>query len=100
MAIDKNGQWLWTRFGVVAGPNVSSLRAELKAVQEALKHAEPPLRIHTDNQLVVDGFRRGRDWCVHSKTTDADLWRLIWEVMETAREKGEVEVVKVKAHRG
>ena len=100
VALDNRGRWLWTKFGAVGGPNVSSHRAELKAIHEALKCTQPPLRIHTDNQAVVDGCRQGRAWCVRSRAADADLWRLVWDLLNAAREKGEVHIVKVKAHTG
>ena len=84
----------------MGGPNVSSYRTELRALKEALRHAEPPLTIHTDSQPVVDGIGRGRAWCVSSKATDADLWRTVWDLLEEARRKGQVQIVKLKAHTG
>ena len=100
VSVDDCGRWRWTKFGTVGGPNVSSHRAELRAVAETLKVAQPPLHIHTDNQAVVDGVRQGRDSCVHSKAVDADLWRSVWDLLDTARKKGDVQVSKVKAHTG
>ena len=100
VALDSQGKWRWTKFGAIGGPNVSSHRAELRAIHEALKVAEPPLRIHTDNQPVVDGCRHGRAWCTSSRAADADLWRTVWDLLEESRAKGTVDIVKVKAHTG
>ena len=100
VAIDDRGRRLWTKFGTVGGPNISSHRAELRAVMETLKIAQPPQHIHTDNQAVVDGVGRGRGWCVRSKSADADLWRTVWDLLDAAKKRGEVCVSKVKAHTG
>ena len=100
VTLSAEGKWVWTKFGTMGGPNVSSYRAELRALLEALRHAETPLTIHTDSQPVIDGCARGRKWCVSSKATDADLWREVWDLLEEVRMKGQVHIVKVKAHTG
>ena len=41
----------------------SSLRAELIAVIRMLELALPPLVIWVDNQGVVDGWHKGKEWC-------------------------------------
>ena len=91
---------MWTKRGTLGGLNVSSFRAELQALYEVLKIAVPPVRIHTDNQDVVDGVSRGRKWCTRASTVGADLWRCIFDKLEELRDEGEVVVVKVKAHIG
>ena len=100
VSLSPHGVWQWTRFGTLGGPNVSSHRAELRALLEALRRAVPPLRIHTDNQSVVDGVANGRVWCVSSKSADADLWRDVWHLLDSKRMFGEISVVKVRAHIG
>ena len=98
VALDAHGRWLWTRRGTLGGPNVSSFRAELQALLEALKMAVPPVRIHTDNQNVVDGVLRGKLWSTRAKAAGADLWRSVFDKLEELKDQGEVSVVKVKAH--
>ena len=98
VALDKGGRHLWTRRGVLGGVNVSSHRAELRALLEAIRVGTVPLRIHVDNQSVVDGIASGRESCTSSKAADADLWRVVWDELEVARARGCVDVLKVKAH--
>ena len=100
VALDGAGRWQWTKWGALGGLNISSFRAELQALLEALKIAVPPVRIHTDNQNVVDGVLRGKLWCTRAKATGADLWRSVFDKLEELKDEGEVAVVKVKAHTG
>ena len=100
VALDSNGRHLWTKRGILGGVNVSSHRAELRALLEVLKCAAPPLRIHIDNKGVIDGTEEGREWCTSSKTADSDLWREVWDHLERVRLGGTVEFLKVKAHTG
>ena len=100
VSLSASGRWQWTRYGTLGGPNISSYRAELRALLEALRCAVPPLRIHTDNQPVLDGLACGRSWCVSSRAAEADLWREVWVLLESKRRLGEVSVVKVRAHTG
>ena len=71
------------------------VRAELHAVLAALRVAHGPVRIHTDSQAVVDGFRNGRAWCIRPQRDGADLWIHIWRIL---KEIGGCQIVKVKAH--
>ena len=96
VALDEWGQHSWTKRGVLGGLNISSHRAELRALLEALRCAAPT--IHVDNQSVVDGVAEGRQWCTSAGSSDADLWRVVWEELEEARSRGEVGVAWVKAH--
>ena len=100
VALDSAARHAWTRRGTLGGVNISSHRAELRALLAALSWATPPVRIHVDNKDVVDGVSNGRDQCVSSKTADADLWRLVWDKLEDVKLAGKVRVVKVKAHTG
>ncbi len=63
---------------------------------EALRRAVPPLRIHVDNQEVVDGYHRGRQWCYDASRSGASLWKLIWPLLDDLGD--EVVIVKVKGH--
>ena len=98
VAVDGAGRWLWTKWGTLGGLNVNSFRAELQAILEVLQIAVPPVRIHTDNQDVVDGVQRGRGWCTRAKAAGADLWRKVFDRLEELASKGQVSVIKVKAH--
>ena len=98
VALDEAGRWLWTKSGTLGGLNVSSFRAELRALLEVLLIAVPPLRIHSDNKCVVDGVQRGRAWYTRTKAAGADLWRRVFDRLEELQGQGEVAVVKVKAH--
>ena len=75
----------------------TSLRAELWALLQALRHARPPLTIWVDNAGVVDGLAKGRTWCCHSSRPAADLWLLVWDKLEDL-DDDRVVVLKVKAH--
>ena len=77
---------------------MSSYRAELGAVYEALQTAAPPVKIHVDNQAVLDGVELGRAWCTSSRVAEADLWRSVWDQLDQVRAIGPVEFKKVKAH--
>ena len=57
-------------------------RAELHAVLQVLRHSAPPLRLHVDCALVLNGIANGRAWCVHSSRPHADVWRRIWDVLD------------------
>ena len=98
VALDSRGGHLWTRRGVLGGVNVSSHKAELRALLEALKVCSGTVRIHVNNQAVVDGVRGGKEMCTYAKATDADLWRAVWDELDIVRARGSVDVLKVKAH--
>ena len=65
---------------------------------EALQTAAPPVKIHVDNQAVLDGVELGRAWCTSSRAAEADLWRSVWDQLDQVRAIGPVEFKKVKAH--
>ena len=91
---------MWTKRGILGGVNVSSHRAELRAVLEVLRVAAPPLRVHIDNQTVLDGLEEGREQCTTSRAADADLWRKVWDVLSPLQAAGSISFHKVKAHTG
>ena len=96
VSLDDEGKVLWRMGGICGEPHASILRAELTAVLEVLRIAVPPVKIHVDNQCVVDGFERGVRWCTHSNRDAADIWIQVWRKMEDIGEG--VTVTKVKAH--
>ena len=55
-----------------------------------------PVKIFIDNKAVVQGVKKGEDWCTSSRSSGADLWRQVWRYLNEL--EGSVEVVKVKAH--
>ena len=75
----------------------SSLRAELWGLLMVLRHAAPPVTIWIDNASVVDGYRKGKSWCISSSRPAADLWDLIWRKVEDLGQ-GDILVEKVKGH--
>lgn len=82
-------------------------RAELWAVVQALRHAAPPLVVHTDHLGIVTGIARGRAWCVAARRPHADIWLALWGFLEslngneaeTLRSSPAVSVRHCKAHR-
>ena len=100
VVLDERGRHLWTKRGILGGVNVSSHRAELRAVMETLRVAKPPLRVHIDNQSVLDGLLQDREWCTSSSAADADLWREVWDLLVPLQASGSVDFHKVKAHTG
>jgi hypothetical protein len=57
-------------------------RAELYAVWKVLVNCVPPVRLHVDCGMVVDGVAKGRRWCTHSSRPHADVWALVWDKLE------------------
>ena len=84
------------RCGTMGEPYPTALRAELRAVNEALRSACPPPTIHTDNQQVVDGVRLGKSWPCAPERDGADIWQRVWHQLEDIGPG--MHIVKVKAH--
>ncbi len=96
VGLGADGRVDWTLSGSCNEPFASSFRAEQRALLETLLIAVPPLRVHCDNQMVVDGVAKGRRWCLNPRREGASLWRDIWRAMDEAGDG--IEVVKIKAH--
>jgi hypothetical protein len=74
-------------------------RAELYAVWKVLVNCIPPVRLHVDCGIVVDGIAKGRRWCTHSTRPHADIWELIWDKLDDlGLGEGGASVVKIAAH--
>ena len=82
-------------WGTCNEPWLSVLRAELKAIEEALRRAVAPVVIYTDSSVAVDAFRKGRAFACSSKADGADIWYRIWGIL---RDFGDFDLRKVKAH--
>jgi len=52
--------------------------------------------IYSDCSGVVDGFAKGRRWCLRPDCFHAGIWKLIWDILDPGHE---VNVTKVKAHK-
>ncbi len=97
-AVDGDGNELWSMHGTLAERFPTVVRAELRAVLEALRRGVAPLRIHTDSQEVVDGFTRGEGWSTSPCRSGASTWRQIWPILRDLQASGDVIIVKVKGH--
>lgn len=76
-------------------------RVEMWAFFEVIRHALPPIIVHTDHAGILSGLARGRDWCTAACRAHADVWRLIWRVIDDlgGLQQGIFEVWHCKAHR-
>ncbi len=71
--------------------------AEIYAAVMAIRHGMPPLALHTDCQLLVDGFERGRVWCVSYKRAYAEVWSEFWKLAEDVGIQN-LHIIKVKGN--
>ena len=94
--VSSEGKTLWGKYGTCSERYTTVLRAELRALLEILRITTGPLTIHVDNKEVVDGVALGEDWCCDARRDGADIWRMIWAILNDLGEL--VNVVKVKAH--
>ena len=95
--VDGSGAVIGGLYGPCPDHYPTAFRAELRAVIELLMLAMPPIQIWTDNQAVVDGWRRGRTWCCASTRSAADLWMRFWAKIEDIGTEG-VSINKCKGH--
>ena len=58
-----------------------------------------PIKVHVDNEGLVDGLRKGEKECFTPRAGDADLWKILGRLHELAKGGILVEVQHVKAHR-
>ncbi len=96
VAADCEGRPLFVVYGASPDLLTSSLRAELRALLNALPMAMPPLVLWSDCSTVVRGVSRGSRWCTSGRREGADIWRAIWKRIDDIG-PGLV-VVKVKGH--
>ena len=78
VAVDDNANIVYGLYGTCPDPFPTAFRAELLAVERVLAYAWPPVKLHIDNQEVINGISRGKLWCCNSMRPAADLWRKIW----------------------
>ena len=97
VCVTDQGDVIFGAYGTCPDHFLSSLRAELWALLQVLRHARPPVTAWVDNAGVVDGFGKGRVWCVAACRPAADLWRLVWDKADDLGNEG-ISVVKVKGH--
>ncbi len=83
--------------GTVAGWFPTAPRAEIRALEFALRHVPPGGIYVGDCQHVLDEARGGvSDWLCSSRSINADLWR---EVRRRLDDVGDIALEKTKAHR-
>ena len=82
-------------FGVCGEPWLTVLRAELHAIEQAIRRAVPPLTIYTDSSSAVTAHSQGPTFCCSAKSDGADIWQRIWTMLS---DFGEFRLEKVKAH--
>jgi ribonuclease HI len=95
--IDAQGLVVGGIYGTCPDHLPSSLRAELWAVLQVLRHACPPVTMWVDNAAVVSGFAKGQVWCCSSSRPAADLWCKIWSKVDDLGGV-EIQIRKVKGH--
>ena len=94
---DEVGDVVFGLYGPCPDPFPTAFRAELRAVCELLSVAVPPLTVWIDNQEVLDGWAKGKQWCTASARTAADLWRWFLHKIEDIGSQ-EIRLVKTKGH--
>ena len=82
-------------FGVCAEQWLTVLRAELRAIEEAIRRAVAPLVVHADSAAAVAAYNKGQKYCCSARADGADIWRRIWLLLA---DFGEFRLLKVKAH--
>ena len=75
-------------------------RAEVTAFSCLLRKVIGSIKVHVDNNGIIDGLRKGEKECIKPRAGDADLWLKKWEELHELVKRGiPVEVEHVKAHR-
>ena len=75
-------------------------RAELTAFLCLLRKVCGPIKVHVDNNGIIDGLRKGEKECIKPRAGDADMWiKISEELYELVKRGVLVEVEPVKAHR-
>ena len=75
----------------------SSQRTELWAILQCLRLAVGPVHIWTDCAGAVEGWLKGKEWATAACRPAADLWRLIWAIIDDLGPEL-VKFHKVKGH--
>ena len=95
--INSSGLVIGGVYGTCPDFFATSLRAELWAVLQVLRHACPPITIWCDTAGVVDGFQKGASWCCNARRPAVDLWHMIWCKVDDLGGDG-ILIRKVKGH--
>ena len=101
---NEEGKPLWALRGVCGEPHPSINRAELMAVIAVMRLSAGAVRIKSDSDFVVGGFKKGKTVTTGSGHEAADLWREAWALKEEieggteGEEERRIAVEKVKAH--
>ncbi len=73
VVVSSSGEVLWTLYGTLSERFPTVVRAELRAVYEALRRAVGRVTIHTDNQEVLDGYNHGELWSTAAGRSGASI---------------------------
>eukprot|EP00973_Karenia_brevis_P069794 9703604-Karenia_brevis.AAC.1 len=74
---------------------VDSTTCELWALTEALALHVNSIEIFCDNDEVVIGVRRGRQYGLRASNPYCDLWSMVWAALDDIGSDGQDELVKV-----
>ena len=94
------GELVFATFGPSPDRCPTAHRAEILAILQLLRRAEPPIVVATDHESAVKAFKRGKAYCCDRTRFAADLWRQIWDVVEQLGGPSQVDLVWVRAHTG
>ena len=72
--------------------------AEVFAATMALRLGVPPMCLYSDSAFFVNGWERGKAWCVAPGRAHADVWLKFWRIAEEFGGEAAITVTKVKAH--
>ena len=95
--VDDAGDVIFGLHGPCPDAFPTAFRAELRAVCELLMMVVPPITVWIDNQELLDGHAKGKEWCCSSARAAADLWRTFWHKLDDIGPQG-VALVKTKGH--
>jgi len=98
VSVDDFGELRFVIYGTCPDRCPSSHRAEIRGILGVIKRARFPLRLVTDHESAVKAFKRGRAYCCDSTRAAADIWREIWDILDSAPDADQFQMLWVKGH--